>query len=189
MNVTVNDGILKITLSESETQLFGLDRVFTDKNETTVGKSLALLLKKAASEADFATEALKFAVELYPLFGGGCEIFYTPEAENVKRAQPKRWSVFEFESSEAMVLACEYIFSEPKARFCASALYKYRRKYRLTVKNLPPLLHRTVSLEYADRVLKNARELGETLGSADVIVPKNAVAVIGSAFGGKPLSQ
>lgn len=187
MNATVKDGALRVLLSEAETEKYSLGLVFRDKDGENAGRILEMLLKAAAVKANFKTSATRFAIELYPVFCGGCEIIYTPRPETPQRAAVQRWSAFEFDTSEAMLQACEFIYRCPSARFNASALYKYRSKYRLTVKNLNSELHRTVSLDFADRVLSSLSQFGETVRHGEVICRKNAVAVIGAALSGEPI--
>lgn len=191
MTVTIIDGQMKVALSETETVKYNIDRVFFDKTCETAGQALAYLLKTAAATVNFRTNATRFTIELYPVFDGGCEIYYIPDPickGQAVKAAVKRWSVFEFDSSNSMLSACELLYNDPKTRYCASELYEYRGKYRLAVKGLTPAAHRTVGLNLADRVLTSRVEWAKTLEYAKAVCPKNAIAVVGSALSGQPLS-
>lgn len=187
MTVTIIDGQMRVTLSETETVKYNIDRVFFDKTCEAAGRALSLLLKTAAARVGFDTDATRFAIELYPVFDGGCEVYYIPEYPSPKKATVTRWSVFEFDTSDAALLTCELLFRDPKTRFCASALYEHGGKYRLTVKGLSSAIHRTISLDLADRVLTKSADLAGTLEHGKAVCEKNAVAVIGSAMCGQPL--
>lgn len=191
MTVTIIDGQMKVTLSETETVKYNIDCVFFDKTCDAAGKALLYLLKTAASKIGFKTDAERFAIELYPVFSGGCEIYYIPEPAVKKppaKAAVKRWAIFEFESSDGMLLACEVLFKDLKTRFCTSELYRYRGKYRLAVKGIGAATHRTVGLDLADRVLTKPLERAKTLEYWTLVCPKNAIAIIGSAMCKEPLS-
>lgn len=191
MTVTIINGQMKVTLSETETVKYNIDRVFFDKTCEAAGKALSYLLKTAAPKVGFKTDATRFAIELYPVFSGGCEIYYIPDPVDRKpiaKAAVKRWAIFEFNSSDGMLQACEVLFKDPKTRFCVSELYRYRGKYRLAVNGIGTAAHRTVGLDLADRVLTKPLERAKTLEYATVLCPKNAIAVIGSAMCKEPLS-
>lgn len=186
MTVTLLNGQLKITLSESETVKYNIDRVFCDCDSPTSGEALLKLLKLAILQVDFNTNAQKFLIELYPVFDGGCEVWYIPEspdkAQSVSKTPVKKHCLFEFDTSEAMLSACELLYTNPKTRYIASSLYSNRRHYRLGVTGLDAKTYRQISLNFADRVVSLPSEQAAHLRLWRCICPKNAVAIIGAAM-------
>lgn len=186
MTVTLLNGQLKITLSESETVKYNIDRVFCDCDSAASSEALLKLLKTAVLQVDFNTSAQKFLIELYPVFDGGCEVWYIPEesdkARSVTRTPVKKHCLFEFDTSEAMLSACESLYTNPGTRYLASSLYSSKRRYRLAVTGLDLKGFRQISLSFADRVVSLSTEQAKTLRLWHCICPKNAVAIIGAAM-------
>ena len=186
MTVTLLNGQLKITLTESETVKHNIDRVFLDSNSKTSGEALLKLLKLAVLQVGFSTNAQKFLIELYPVFDGGCEVWYIPEepteAQSVAKAPVKKHCIFEFDTSEAMLLACETLYMNPKTRYLASSLYSNKRHYRLAVTGLDLKGFRLISLNFADRVVHLTPEQANAFKVWNCICPKNAIAIIGAAM-------
>lgn len=186
MTVTLLNGQLKITLTESETVKYNIDRVFCNCDSPTSGDALLKLLKLAVLQVDFNTNAQKFLIELYPAFDGGCEVWYIPEktydTQSVAKASVKKHCLFEFDTSEAMLSTCEALYMNPKTRYLASSLYSSKRRYRLAVTGLDLKGFRQISLNFADRVVSLSTEQAKTLRLWHCICPKNAVAIIGAAM-------
>ena len=184
MTVTVIDGQLKVTLSDTETVKYNIDRVFFEKDSDQSSKALVLLLKIAAAQVGFNTDAQNFKFELYPVFSGGCEIYFIPERLKSAsvRATTRGWSVFEFETCEAALKTCEILYKDPKTRYCISELYKYCGRYRLAVKNISSTLNRQILLDFADSPVLSRFERAKTFEYGKPIALKNAIFIIGSAM-------
>ena len=184
MTVAEIDGQLKVILSEVETVKYNIDRVFFEKNSKESSKALVTLLKLASSKVGFSTDAKDFAIEIYPVFSGGCEIYFIPEKPKVPKvsASVNGWSVFEFKSTEAALKTCELLYKDPKTRYCSSSMYKYRNKYRLAVRNISSSLNRRLLLEFADRSIASRLERVKTFEYGKPIALKNAIYIIGSAL-------
>ena len=179
MTVNVVDGQLKVTLTDTETVKFNIDRVFFDKTDERAAKALSHLLKTAAAKANFTSTATRFAIELYPVFSGGCEIWYIPQS--IDRATIKRRSVFEFNRTDGLLAACEALYHDPKTRYLKSCAFVNGGKYRLLVTGLEPRRHKCIALGFADRCLKTLDRV-KTLEHWQCVCPKNAIAVIGAAM-------
>ncbi len=186
MTVTLLNGQLKITLTETETVKYNIDRVFFDCNSTKAGEALLKLLKLAVLKVGFKSNAEKFLIELYPAFDGGCEVWYIPEdtptLPSVTKAPVKKHCLFEFYTSDAMLSACELLYGNPKTRYLASSLYSHKRQYRLAVTGLDLKGFRQISLNFADRVVPLSPENTKTLRNWHCVCPKNAIAIIGAAM-------
>ncbi len=189
MTVSIVDGQLKVTLTETETVRFNIDRVFFERSSDIAQKALSDLLRLAASKVSFGDSATQFLIELYPVFEGGCEVWFKPQptlkAERKTKAAVKKITVFEFDTSEAMFLGIESLYRNPKTRYCASALLKCSDKYRLVAANLPPSALRDMVCNFADRVLVSPVQKVKTFENGQPICPKNAVAIIGAALIGE----
>ncbi len=179
MTVNVVDGQLKVTLTETETVKFNIDRVFFDKLSDGAAKALSYLLKTAAAKANYNSAATRFAIELYPVFSGGCEVWYIPEP--TEKSVVRRMSLFEFDRTDSLLSTCEMLYRDPKTRYLKSAVYSVDKKYRLSVTGLSVTDHKKVSLGFADRVLKPIDRV-RTVEHGQCICPKNAIAIIGAAM-------
>lgn len=182
MTVSVIGGQLKIALTETEITKYNIDRVFFDKAGDDSGKALVYLLELASVMVGFKPNTTDFQIEMYPIFSGGCEIYYIPKFPQSQKTEVKRWSLFEFDTSDGMLQATEWLFGCEKIRYLTSVLYKLNSKYRLAVKGMPFGQHRTVQLSFADRYFSTSQEFIKTVTKGKIIVPQNAIAIIGSAM-------
>ena len=189
MTVTEIDGQLKVTLSDAETVKYNIDRVLFEKNTQESSKVLIILLKLAASKVGFNADTRDFAIEIYPVFSGGCEIYFIPEKPKTAKvsASVNGWSVFEFKSTESALKTCELLYKDPKTRYCFSSMYKYCNKYRLAVKNISSSLNRQILLNFADCPVTSRLERVKTFEYGKPIALKNAIFIIGSALCHKQL--
>ena len=184
MTVTEIDGQLKVTLSEAETVKYNIDKVLFEKNSKESSKALIALLKLAALKVGFNTEVRDFAIEIYPIFSGGCEIYFIPESPKTSsvKATVSGWSVFEFKTTESALKTCELLYKDKKTRYCSSSLYKYRNNYRLAVKNISSSLNRQILLNFADCPITSRVERVKTFEYGKPIALKNAIYIIGAAL-------
>ena len=188
MTVNVIDGQLKVTLTETETVRYNIDQVFFDKGSEPAAKALMYLLKTAAAKVSFNSATTRFAIELYPVFSGGCEVWYIPDkstpASCKQSARPsvKRRSLFEFDCSESMLSTCEMLYSDPTTRYLLSGLYHLNGKYRLSVTGLTAAVFKKVCFGYCDRVLSKPIERAKTAEHWQCVCPKNAIFIIGAAM-------
>ncbi len=188
MTVNVIDGQLKVTLTEAETVRYNIDKVFFDKASEPASKALMYLLKTAAAKVSFNSTATRFVIELYPVFSGGCEVWYIPDStasDYLKcsaRPSVKRRSMFEFDSSDSMLSACEALYLDDKTRYLKSSLYELNGRYRLSVTGLKADAFKKVCFGFADRILTKALDRAKTAEHWHCICPKNAVAVLGAAL-------
>ncbi len=180
MTVTLEGQQLKVILSDAETVKYGVDRVFFDRVSPLSKSALVELLKIASESCDFRSKATDFLIEIYPVFSGGCEIYFIPQAPTVKpKPSVKRVFGCEFYSSEGLLACIEALYRDKDARYCTSAVYKSGKSYRLTAQNLPARALRMILYNFSDRVL-TLKELSD--GKGTPICTKNAIAVIGSAL-------
>lgn len=185
MTVRVVDGQLKVTLTETETVRFNIDQVFFDRVCEPAKVALTKLLRLAVIKTDFKCSATVFQIELYPVFEGGCEVWFIPQntsPEPKVKASVQRCCIFEFLCSEGLLAACESLYHDPATRYCRSAVYSKNGSYRLAVSGLNPSAFRNVLLNFSDRIASSATDASETVEQWKCICPKNAVAVIGAAL-------
>ena len=186
MTVRVVDGQLKVTLTETETVKFNIDRVFFDRVCEPAKAALTKLLRLAVTKTAFKSSATVFQIELYPVFEGGCEVWFIPQNAllGVKpKATVQKCCIFEFFCSEGLLAACEALYHDPKTRYCRSAVYLKNGSYRLAVSGLNPSALRNVLLNFSDRTVSSSVKACETAENWKCICPKNAIAVIGAALG------
>ena len=185
MTVRVVDGQLKVTLTETETVKFNIDRVFFDRICEPAKMALTKLLRLAVIKTDFKCSATVFQIELYPVFEGGCEVWFIPQntsSEVKPKATVQKCCIFEFFCSEGLLAACEALYHDTKTRYCRSAVYSKNGSYRLAVSGIDPSAFRSISLNFSDRTVSSAAFAAETAEHWKCICPKNAVAVIGAAL-------
>lgn len=182
MTASVIDGQLKVVLTETETVKFNIDRVFFDQTDDLAAKALSYLLKTAATKANFTSSATRFAIELYPVISGGCEVWYIPDV--CDRPKVKRRSIYEFENADGFLSACEMLYANPKTRYLKSAAYCKKGRYRMDVTGLAPSEHNKLLSNFADRVLKTM-ERAKTVEHWQCVCRKNAIAIIGAALSHK----
>ncbi len=186
MTVNIVDGQLKVTLTESETVKYNIDLVFFQKSSDISQKALSDLLKLAASKVSFCNSATQFLIELYPVFEGGCEVWFKPQTTPTgcrkAKAVVKKMSVFEFDTTDAMFFGIESLYLNPQTRYCTSAVFKFHGKYRLLATNLPQSAVRDMVCNFADRMLTSPIEKVRTVEKGQPICAHNAVAIIGAAL-------
>lgn len=184
MTVTVIDGQLKVTLTDTETVKYNIDLVFFEKDSKESADSLVKLLKRAAKTVGFNTAAEVFEIEIYPVFSGGCEIYFIPKTQKATfvKATAKGYTAFEFQTTEALLSACEFLYRNEATRYLASDIYKYQDKYRLFVKNISSDLKRQITREFADGSIQSRLERSKTLEYGKPIALKNAIYIVGSAM-------
>ena len=186
MTVSVIDGQLKVILTETETVRFNIDRIFFEKNDTVAEKELSVLLRSAAAKVGYNSAATCFLIELYPVFEGGCEVWFIPKFETKAPAKlkttGKKSAVFEFESTDSMMSACEELYLDLKTRYCVSTLLKYNDRYRLIVSGVGQAACRRLAFNFADRYWLSLTERAKSLEHGKIICPKNAIAIVGQAL-------
>ena len=182
MTAMLINGQLKVTLSETETVKYNIDRVFFDKDGKQSQLALLFLLKTAAVKTAFKPNASRFLIELYPVFEGGCEVYFIPEPNcDVDSGNNNKNAVFDFYSSEGLLQAIEFLYRDGNCRQLPSTVYEYPKFYRLSVEGLSERLYMMVSLEFADRLPKHKNEYS---GSEHrrIIAEDDAILRIGSAL-------
>ncbi|MBO5746601.1 MAG: hypothetical protein J6S13_05870 [Clostridia bacterium] len=182
MTATLVNGQLKVTLSETETVKYNIDRVFFDKDGKQAQLALLLLLKMAAVKTAFKPNVSRFLIELYPVFEGGCEVYFIPEPNcDIDSGNNNKNAVFDFYSSEGLLQVIEFLYRDENCRRLPSTVYEYPKFYRMSVEGLSEKTYLTVLLEFADRLPKHKNEYS---GSEHrrIIAKDNAIFRIGAAL-------
>ena len=73
----IGESKIKIVLNEEETEKYGLDKSAPDVSGAGARRSFWRILDMAKSEVGFDPAGDKVLIQLYPIKGGGCEIFVT----------------------------------------------------------------------------------------------------------------
>ena len=181
MTVTLDNGQLKVTLSEPETVKYNIDRVFFDRHGKEAQLALLYLLKTAAAKTTFKPETGRFLIELYPVFDGGCEVFFIPDKEPQPTTLTDSYATFEMDSSEALLSAIEFLYLDPEGQKLKASLFQSHKGYQLVVNNMPKRLYETVLLNFADRI-PSKRKSKSTVDTAISICKNDAIGKIGHAL-------
>ena len=158
MTVILDNGQLKVTLSETETTKYNIDQVFFDRHGKESQMALLYLLKIATEKTTFKPHTSKFLIELYPIFNGGCEVFFIPDPKPVITSTPiDNTSVFEIDSSDALLSAIEYLYFDQEGQHLKASVVQHRSHYRLSVENMPKRLYNTILFNFSSRIPSKRR--------------------------------
>lgn len=100
----INQNKLKITLTKSECESYGIKEEGGDFNSVTVRDTLGKVLKAAGAAEDFRREGEKLLVQLFPTGDGGAELFVTrlsSVGERERRAVTASRELTTYKSSRA----------------------------------------------------------------------------------------
>lgn len=138
MTALTENGQLRVILSETETVKYNIDEVFFYGEKKYMQTALLLIFKAAAAKVGFKASSSKIAIEIYPIFEGGCEIWFIPQTATLKlSAVAKRANdkiLAEFKSSERLFSAIELLYRAPEMDGGESVLYEKNEKYRLELR-------------------------------------------------------
>lgn len=186
MTVTNDNGVLRVILSEAETVHYGIDAVLFDERSKEAKASLKKLLKIAAIQHKVSLDASRFSIEIYPIFDGGCEIFFVPRLnvgrkfKAVKKHRRQRTFAIELKDGEAVLEVCCRLF---KAGITVeNRLFKVKRGYRLVIEVDSKVL--TAVGELSSKVVDSPLEIAKTL-EYGVEICRNAVERIGLTLDGR----
>lgn len=185
MTCICTNGQLRVILSEAETIKYNIDLVFFECGSKKADKALTRILKMAADQIGFRSNAVRFTIEIYPVFEGGCEIFFIPDGEASKRRIPavikqKKRGVLqlEFNSCESMLSTIEVLYLNDVCLYVQSSLYEKDGRYRLL---LDGVLRRELGLpyEYSHTKCISAVERAKTVEYWNTICDKKAIERLG----------
>lgn len=183
MTVTNENGTLRVVLSEAETIHYGIDNVLFNENSPEAKSALKKLLRSAVASVKPMSDASRFLIEIYPVFDGGCEVFFIPSSggakrfKAVKKCRPKPYIVAELQSGEAVMRLCHRLY---RLNVCFdNRLFKYRGRFRLVLNADSELI--TVIGEYCNRVSSSRLEMVKTYEYGEEIC-QNAVEQIGKTL-------
>lgn len=191
MTVTNENGTLRVVLSEAETVHYHIDSVLFDENSPEAKSHLKNLLRSAVLVSKIPTDASKFLIEIYPIFNGGCEIFFIPASnantENIKGAGKrfkavkkrgqKKYVMADLPCGEALMGLCYRLF---KSGITAeNRLFKYEGNYLLIIdaaKNVQSLAE-----EFCLRISDSGLEIAK-VKEHGIEICQNAIQRIGMAL-------
>lgn len=170
MVYSCENGQLKVILSDSETIKYNIDLVFFDKGSKGADKALAGLFKLAQKETGFKTDANRLLIEIYPIFSGGCEVYYIPDKERpretikaVKKAKNIKHVVCKFANSNHMLSAAEALYMSKNTRYIECALYEYKGQLRFVISDVVKQFGETASvLDFCEEITDSGVEYAKT---------------------------
>ncbi len=135
MTVFNEFGTIRVVLNEAETAFYGIDHVLFDESSVESKQKLKNLLSKALISARIPNDASRFLIEIYPIFSGGCEVFFIPTSKTRQfkaKRKPSDISVAaQLFDSDAVLGLCHRLFKLGTSQ--NSTLYKYCGEFFLTV--------------------------------------------------------
>ncbi len=162
MTAETQNGKLRVLLSEAETVVYSIDGLFFGDKEFETERALLTLFAVASKTAGYKTQAKKMAIEIYPVFQGGCEVWFIPKYRKLQITTRKSGKyVAEFLDSERLFCCIETLFNSGVAY--GSKLYVLNGKYRLelTVKENAAYI-RSVLVGFADKILTEKLQIAVT---------------------------
>lgn len=134
MTIEKQNGNLRVVLSDAETVLYGIDSVFFENESAKSKAALKNLLYMAAVAANFCADTTDFLIEIYPVFDGGCEVFFIPSKRKhrlkaVKKEKTTEHVMIELLTPDAVLELCQCLFTTGAVTM--SRLFKYKNNYRL----------------------------------------------------------
>ena len=135
MTVTFENGTLKVLLSEAETVIYRLDGLLFGNDIKSSKSALANLYKTALQKIPQKPFSERILIEIHPFFGGGCEIFFTPDSNRIpaKTKQPKpSFTIIEIYTSEDMIETVNRLYFGVKTSV-ESRLYIKNGIYRIVL--------------------------------------------------------
>lgn len=141
----ISEGKLKIMLTKSDMQKFGLNCADIDYNDQKTKKSFFEILDLVKSTHGFDTEGDKVLIQFYPSKDGGCELFVTKlglippasekslsRSDKVTMLSTKR-EVFRFERREDLALAAKLIIQDGQRKYSEVFFERERGIYYLEI--------------------------------------------------------
>lgn len=192
MTVSNEKGQLKIVLTEYEIIEYNVSEVLFESRPEIVRSVLTSLLKKAAAETGFKADSDRISIEIYPIFEGGCVIYFIPENyEGARQKMPyvkkatlrKSACILEFNDSENLIRAVGVLYHHIRTRNILSSIFLIGGKFRLVLpdgfssqKNMPSVFC------FCDRIITRRIEKAKTFEYGKPIVLRSAVNEFGRIF-------
>lgn len=185
----LDDRRLLIALAAEDMQTYGLsfEKLFWKDNKSR--DAIKDLLEFAEQKTGFSVKGKRLKIETIPQSKGCVMLFTLITNEDVEKRKIFKIKgtgepfVYEFENAEDLLCAIERIFNKTKS-IKDSRLLGYNRKYYLSIytdTGLSP--HASVLLSEYGRLKGNGHRLVSRIGECGtIIVPKNAIQVIGKYF-------
>ena len=158
MITTIDNKTLKVLLSETESVVFGLDKIFINKDSEESENALRLIFKKASQNCGFVTAENQLSVEIFPVFPGGCEIIFTPETKKTPvciapKGKGLRSICAEFYSFEGLLNFIRTILVFEKGNLFKSRLFTNKSSYRLITQIYKGSTEYYLLTDFADRII------------------------------------
>lgn len=185
MTVTVENGALKVLLSEAETVSYRIDCLLFGGDVKASKSALANLYKAAIQKAPLRFDTNRLMIEIYPVFAGGCEVVFTPDKSRtsvtVKQRRPIRM-ITECNTVDGMIETVGCIYKSGFMPF-ESRLYHKNGIYRLITlinQDCKPLL--SLIKRLGDRCLCGGTQAAATYEHWHLVCENDAVLRLGKAF-------
>ena len=160
MRATIDNKTLKVLLSEAESVVFGLDKIFIDKDSKESEKALRMIFKKASQNCGFVTAENQLSVEIFPVFPGGCEIVFTPATKKTPvcvapKGKGLRPICAEFYSFEGLLDFIRAVLVFEKGNLFKCRLFTNGSSYRLITQNYKISTEYYLFTDFADRIISS----------------------------------
>ena len=141
----IGESKIKIVLSESEAAEHNLDECISESLDAGVRRSFWRILDKARDAVGFDPSGDKVLIQLYPIKGGGCEMFVTklgilPESSARLVSRSSRLSVLQrqislyyFDSMDDLIGASKAIKAQVGNEKIVSDVYLFGMHYFLSI--------------------------------------------------------
>ena len=141
----VGESKIKIVLSRDEAESYGLDKASPDISGPSARRAFWRILDMAKAEVGFDPAGDKVLIQLYPIKGGGCEIFVTKlgilsdtSAKLVSKSDriamlSKKRSIYVFDNLEDIISASIAVKSSLDGQFPKSDVYTDNERYYLVI--------------------------------------------------------
>lgn len=186
MTVKSDNGILKIILSETEIVHYGIDNVLFNERSKEAKSALKKLLKIAVLKSETPLFTTQFSIEIYPVFDGGCEVFFIPKPSGGKKRKAlkkrvcKKAVFIPLKSGEEVLQVCGELF---KAGFTAeNRLYKWNNDFCLCI--IADDFRASMLAELQKTIIDAPIEVAKVL-EYGVEICQNAIERIGLALDGR----
>ena len=141
----IGESKIKIVLNSEEAEIHGLDKASPDVSSPVARRVFWRILDMAKAEVGFDPTGDKVLIQLYPIKGGGCEIFVTKlgilsdtSARLVSKSDriamlSKKQSIYLFDSLEDIISASVAVKSLLDGHFPKSEVYTDGDRYYLSI--------------------------------------------------------
>lgn len=156
----IHENKLKVILTASDMQMFGLDCADMDYQDPPTRTALLSILDQGRAQLRFHPYKSKIFIEVFPHEEGGCVLYFTGMHANRSGKGGIEPILFEFASTEDLIQGAVAMYQRYRQRIYRSSLTLLNKRYRLIV----------YPLDYADRLsIYFLSEYAEKVGEGELL--------------------